>query len=65
MAKLERKFFREWELSEKAYQSYIDISFIFYLDADGIYYFAECPKSKIERIGDIKQLESFLIAYSE
>ena len=61
--KLKRVFFRSWDLSEKAYKTYTQISFIFYQDTKGGYYVAECPQSEPIHIGDINDLESYLLSY--
>ena len=57
--KLDRVFFRSWGLSEKAYKVYTNISFIFFVDTLGQYYFAECPQSTPLLIGNKEDLESF------
>lgn len=61
--KLKRAYLREWDLSEKAFESYSQLSFVFYQDSNGAYYVADCPQSEPVHIGDINDLENYLLSY--
>ena len=49
---------------EELYNRYINMSPVFYIDTDGIYYWAECRQSDKHKLGDIEAVKEFIRAYS-
>ena len=62
--KIERIYFTEEELGKELYNSYINMSPVFFQDTRGVYYYAECVKSDKHRIGTLEKVKELIRAWS-
>ena len=53
------------ELSEKAMNVYINSSFVFYKNEDGIYYMSDSYGMEKREIGTLEDVEERLLIYAE
>ena len=56
--------FREWELSEQAFDVYSNSSFQFWRDGDR-FFVGDNPNDKPSEVGDLADVEEFLLQFAE
>lgn len=56
--------FREWELTERAFEVYSDSDFIFYKEGE-TFYFADNYNSQPNEIGKLEDVEEFLLQFAD